>query len=242
MKVSALLATTAGATLALAANPTIQKGTRTGRGVSADSVPHFGRRQLADSASCTRGLPFLQQLGVNVIHRRLDAQRSTTTLALPHCIAALSGARIYIILDLALPLNGSIDTTKPTWSTNLQDEYMKIIDVFSKYDNVLTYNVGNEVLTSSATNAVPFIKAAARNYLARSHLTLLVLSRCRPTSPHLFFAFADMYIDISSPLSTSISSSAFVGYADIDGTSDIGDVMADYLSCVPSSAIAGSEQ
>jgi hypothetical protein len=48
-------------------------------------------------------------------------------------------------IDLSLPLNGSIDRTSP-------------------YDNVLAYNVGNEVANSNVTTVVaPFVKAAARD-------------------------------------------------------------------------------
>ncbi|KAJ6474363.1 Glucanosyltransferase-domain-containing protein [Mycena sanguinolenta] len=117
---------------------------------------------VADAAGCVRDLPFLQQLGVNAIR----AYSVDSTLNHDSCMVALSGAGIYVILDLTLPLNGSIDTTVPTWSTNLLDQYIKTINVFSKYDNVLAYNVGNEVLTASATNAPPFIKAAARDVKA----------------------------------------------------------------------------
>ncbi|KAJ7264106.1 Glucanosyltransferase, partial [Mycena haematopus] len=159
--------------------------------------------QLADGAGCTRDLPFLQQLGVNAIR----AYSVDSTLNHDACMSALSGAGIYVILDLTLPLNGSIDTTLPTWSTNLLDQYTKTIDVFSKYDNVLAFNVGNEVLTADATNAAPFIKAAAR--------------------------------DIKAYLS-SISSSALVGYADIDGVSAFRDAVADYLSCDPTGAGSGA--
>ncbi|KAF8209875.1 glycoside hydrolase family 72 protein [Mycena galopus ATCC 62051] len=229
MKLSALLATTVGATLTLAANPAIQKVTWTGRYLyTADGnrfyvkgIAYQTQRliisgpdnpldqpstfvdQLADSAGCARDLPFLQQLGVNAIR----AYSVDSTLNHDSCMAALSGAGIYVILDLTLPLNGSIDTTQPTWSTNLQDEYIKTINAFSKYDNVLAYNVGNEVLTSGATNAAPFIKAAAR--------------------------------DIKAYLA-SISSSALVGYADIDGTSDFRDAVAEYLSCDPSGTGSGA--
>lgn len=65
-------------------------------------------------------------------------------------------------LDLSLPLNGSIDRSSPSWSTNLLNEYIETIDAFKNYENVLGYNVGNEVINlASNTNAarasiVPF--------------------------------------------------------------------------------------
>ncbi|KAF8209896.1 hypothetical protein K438DRAFT_1960117 [Mycena galopus ATCC 62051] len=123
MKISTLLATTVGATLALAVNLAIQKVTRTERYSPLD--------QPSTSPS---------SVDSTVNH---DA-----------CIAALSGAGIYVILDFIC----SIDAIKPTWSTHLQDESIKTIDAFSKYGNVLAYNVGNEVFISSATNAVPSSK------------------------------------------------------------------------------------
>lgn len=70
-------------------------------------------------------------------------------------------------IDLSLPVNGSIDRDSPTWSTNLLDLYIDTIDVFSKYDNVLAYNVGNEiVIAANGTAAAAFIKAAARDVRA----------------------------------------------------------------------------
>lgn len=42
--------------------------------------------------------------------------------------------------------------------------YIGTIEAFSKYDNVLAYNVGNEVANSNVTTVVaPFVKAAARD-------------------------------------------------------------------------------
>ncbi|KAJ7482936.1 1,3-beta-glucanosyltransferase [Mycena galericulata] len=158
---------------------------------------------LADAAGCTRDLPNLQKLGANAIR----AYSVDSTLNHDSCMNALSGAGIYVIVDLTLPLNGSIDTTQPAWDTNLLDQYIKTINVFNKYDNVLAYNVGNEVLTANATNAAPFLKAAAR--------------------------------DVKAYLA-SISSSALVGYADIDGASTFRDAVADYLSCDPSGSNSGS--
>ncbi|KAJ6475420.1 Glucanosyltransferase-domain-containing protein [Mycena sanguinolenta] len=117
---------------------------------------------LANAAGCARDLPFLQQLSVNTIR----AYSVDTSLNRDGCMAVLSGAGIYVILDLTLPLNGLIDTALPTWSTNFLDQYIKTINVFSKYDNVLAYDVRNEAFTSDATNAAPFIKAAARDIKA----------------------------------------------------------------------------
>lgn len=74
--------------------------------------------------------------------------------------------RIYS-LDLTLPVNGSIDRDDPAWTSNLLDLYIETIDVFSKYNNMLAYNIGNEVVTApNETNAAPFIKAAARDIKA----------------------------------------------------------------------------
>lgn len=69
-------------------------------------------------------------------------------------------------VDLALPLNGSIDRASPSWSTNILDQYTETIDVFSKYDNVLAFNVGNEVVTQNVSNVAPYVKAAARDVKA----------------------------------------------------------------------------
>ncbi|KAJ7264101.1 hypothetical protein B0H12DRAFT_1230839 [Mycena haematopus] len=79
-------------------------------------------------------------------------------------------------LDLTLPLKGSIDITLLPWSTNLLDQYIKPIDVFSKYDNLLAFNVGNEVLTADATDAAPFIKAYQGVFVRDRHRRRLVYS------------------------------------------------------------------
>jgi Glucanosyltransferase len=53
------------------------------------------------------------------------------------------------------------------WTSNLLDSYIATINAFSHYDNILAYNVGNEVVTApNETNAAPFIKAAARDIKA----------------------------------------------------------------------------
>lgn len=61
-------------------------------------------------------------------------------------------------------MNGSIDRDDPTWTTALLTQYQDTIDAFNKYDNVLAFNVGNEVITAAnETATAAFIKAAARD-------------------------------------------------------------------------------
>jgi hypothetical protein len=70
-------------------------------------------------------------------------------------------------IDLSLPVNGSIDRLAPSWTTNLLNLYINTIDAFSSYDNVLAYNIGNEVaITAAGTEAAPYVKAAARDVKA----------------------------------------------------------------------------
>ncbi|KAG0696269.1 carbohydrate-binding module family 43 protein/Glycoside hydrolase family 72 protein [Suillus ampliporus] len=116
---------------------------------------------LANGTACSRDLPYLQQLGVNTIR----AYSVNSSLNHDSCMQTFSNAGIYTIIDLSLPGNGSIDRNSPSWTTNLLDLYIETISVFSKYNNVLAYNVGNEVIIApgNATAAATFVKAAARD-------------------------------------------------------------------------------
>ncbi|KAI6134203.1 carbohydrate-binding module family 43 protein/Glycoside hydrolase family 72 protein [Pisolithus thermaeus] len=118
---------------------------------------------LANGTSCQRDLPYLQQLGVNVIR----AYSVDSSLNHDSCMELFSNAGIYAIIDLSLPVNGSIASTSPAWTTNLLDLYLETVNTFAKYDNVLAFNVGNEVITqSNETDAATFVKAAARDVKA----------------------------------------------------------------------------
>ncbi|OCH96693.1 hypothetical protein OBBRIDRAFT_743565 [Obba rivulosa] len=116
---------------------------------------------LANGTACSRDLPFLQQLQINAIR----AYSVNSSLDHDDCMSALSNAGIYTIIDLSLPVNGSINRDQPAWTTNLLDLYIETINTFNKYDNVLAYNVGNEVInsTASTTVAAAYVKAAARD-------------------------------------------------------------------------------
>jgi len=121
---------------------------------------------LADGNGCTRDVPYLTELGINAIR----VYSVNSSLNHDSCMSTFSNAGIYTIIDLSLPVNGSIDRDSPAWSTNLLDLYLDTINVFSNYNNVLAYNVGNEVVISpNGTAAAAFIKAAARD--VKSYLT-----------------------------------------------------------------------
>ncbi|KAI0301302.1 glycoside hydrolase family 72 protein [Russula brevipes] len=129
---------------------------------------------LANGPACQRDLPYLKQLGINTIR----VYSVNSSLDHSTCMKTFSSAGIYVILDLSLPLNGSIDRTAPAWTTNLLDVYLRTVDAFLGFDNILVFNIGNEVvITPNTTVAAPFVKAAARDlkaYLASKSSSALV--------------------------------------------------------------------
>jgi hypothetical protein len=78
-------------------------------------------------------------------------------------------AGIYIWLDL-----DTFDTyiqgpgmAQPQWNESQYEAYQTVMDVFHKYDNLGSFFVGNEVLTSPNTDvAAPYVKAAAADMKA----------------------------------------------------------------------------
>ncbi|CDS01169.1 related to GAS1-glycophospholipid-anchored surface glycoprotein [Sporisorium scitamineum] len=129
---------------------------------------------LALPDACSRDVANFRDLGVNTIR----VYSVNSSLNHDACMSTFSNAGIYVILDLALPLNGSINRANPTWDVSLLDLYAQTIDVFTKYDNLLAVNIANEVVNQpSNTNAAPFIKAAVRDikaYLCSKNSNVLV--------------------------------------------------------------------
>ena len=59
--------------------------------------------------------------------------------------------------------------------------YTNTIDTFSGYDNVLAYNVGNEVIiAANGTGAASFVKAAARDIKAYLYVPPWLPAKFRP--------------------------------------------------------------
>lgn len=129
---------------------------------------------LSSATNCTRDLPYLQQLGANAI--RVYSVNPDNDHS--ECMRTFSDAGIYVLLDVSLPLNGSINRASPAWTTSLLNEYIRTIDAFSQYDNLLAFNIGNEVINLPVnTDAGPFVKAAARDtkaYLKAKNINALV--------------------------------------------------------------------
>jgi hypothetical protein len=122
-------------------------------------------------------VPYLQQLGVNTIRvYSVDSQRDhsscmrtfeeavSVSCSCGCSLLTLLRQGIYVILDLGLPVNGSINRAEPSWDTALLEQYLSTVEAFGQYDNVLAYNVANEVVTTDATTAaLPFVRAAVRD-------------------------------------------------------------------------------
>lgn len=129
---------------------------------------------LALPDACTRDVANFRDLGINTIR----VYSVNASLNHDSCMSTFSNAGIYVILDLALPLNGSINRAEPSWDVGLLNLYATTIDVFTRYDNLLAVNIANEVVTQpSNADAAPFIKAAVRDvkaYLRSKNSNVLV--------------------------------------------------------------------
>ncbi|KAF8523442.1 1,3-beta-glucanosyltransferase [Hysterangium stoloniferum] len=163
---------------------------------------------LADAAGCARDLPFLKQLGVNSIR----VYSVDSSLNHDACMQALDAAGIYTIIDLSLPSNGSINRQAPAYTIDLLNQYIETINAFTKYSNVIAFNVANEVVGNleefpNATESAPFIKAAARDVKAylKSQNSGILLSYSstdgpdtwrRPLADYLNCGSDDVAIDI----------------------------------------------
>jgi hypothetical protein len=201
--------------------------------VVASADNHFGEPSsfidpLALPDSCKRDIPNLQQLTVNTIR----VYSVNSTLNHDDCMKQLSAAGIYTIIDLSLPLNGSIDRTVPSWSTNVLNLYTQTIDVFEKYDNVLAYNVGNEAVVGDHPAVAPYIKAAARDikaYLKSKGSKTLIGYAAINGAPDFRFPLADFLT--CDPSGANSDSSAIDMYG-----------LNDYEWCGASGSYAGTTQ
>ncbi|KAK3677393.1 hypothetical protein LTR78_002931 [Recurvomyces mirabilis] len=114
---------------------------------------------LADFSSCSRDIPYLQQLNTNTI--RVYAIDPTKDHS--QCMNALANAGIYVISDLSSPAE-SIDRNDPAWNDQLYARYTAVVDNLANFTNTLGFFAGNEVSNApNNTDASAFVKAAVRD-------------------------------------------------------------------------------
>lgn len=114
---------------------------------------------LANEDECKRDVEYFKQLNTNTL--RVYAVDPTSDH--DPCMKIFEDAGIYIIADLSEPKT-SINRENPEWNLELYDRYTSVVDMFSKYSNVLGFFAGNEVTNNrSNTDASAFVKAAVRD-------------------------------------------------------------------------------
>ncbi|KAF2021081.1 glycoside hydrolase family 72 protein [Aaosphaeria arxii CBS 175.79] len=111
---------------------------------------------LVDADACERDAQIIADLGANVIR----PYSVDPTLNHDACMSAFEKKGIYVIVDVPSPTI-SINRLTPEWTISMRDEFMKVIDGFSKYDNLLAFVASNEVITNvNNTKAAPYVRAA----------------------------------------------------------------------------------
>jgi hypothetical protein len=121
---------------------------------------------LADTTVCKRDVAKFQKLGINTV--RVYAVDNSKDANHDECMKALADAGIYLALDVnrgAFSLNREyVEATHQSYNDVYLQSVFSTVDAFAKYDNLLLFFSGNEVIDSNKTTyTAPYIKAVTRD-------------------------------------------------------------------------------
>ena len=118
---------------------------------------------LLDTDQCEIDAGLMKAIGVNTIRVYIVGSTGNHD----GCMNTFASQGIYAWIDLASPLD-LIDRANPAYTIDMFNTYAAVVDTFSKYDNVLSFNAANEVINSTytTTNTAPYIKAVVRDVRA----------------------------------------------------------------------------
>ncbi|AAS51900.2 ADL021Wp [Eremothecium gossypii ATCC 10895] len=116
---------------------------------------------LADTEICKRDVENFKELGLNAIR----VYTVDNTKDHDECMKMLADAGIYLILDVNTP-KASISrfNTECSYNANYLQHVFATVDAFQKYDNLLGFFAGNEVINDKdTTETAPYVKAVVRD-------------------------------------------------------------------------------
>jgi hypothetical protein len=161
------------------------------------------------TSDCMRDIPYLTELTTNVIRvSYIDPTQDHGS-----CMAQLQQAGIYVLVDL--PTNLTINSTNPTWNLDIYNSWSQRIDAFAKFNNVLGFFAGKDIVTNSSNSpAAAFVKAAVRDLKA-----YMISSDYRNIPVGYEINFADNYESVPSYMTCGGNASAaidFLGISDFN--------------------------
>ncbi|KAF2799856.1 glycoside hydrolase family 72 protein, partial [Melanomma pulvis-pyrius CBS 109.77] len=110
---------------------------------------------IVNGSQCELDAPRIKELGANTIR----VYSVDPTLDHDKCMDAFANAGIYVLVDMATPVF-FINRITPEWTKELRNAFAQVIDGFQKYDNLLGFFAGNEIINDpKSTGAAAYAKA-----------------------------------------------------------------------------------